>query len=185
MRRQRSLSSDCTHLKQRYDSCFHSWFEGYLQPALDSSKSSYVFSSSDLQETPSSGSSPSTSIPLESVSEVAVPRPLITSWATAFRQRHPPKGLRPDPSVPPAGEGTSGDTVEPPMEATPVETAGRTRAQIKAEQYEKGCGEVWKSYQKCLKVTMSFGPCLNMLTRCAESHSGQSELVNFARTGAR
>ncbi|KAF8325847.1 mitochondrial distribution/morphology family 35/apoptosis [Cantharellus anzutake] len=27
-----SLSPECTPLKKEYDSCFNSWFEGYLEP---------------------------------------------------------------------------------------------------------------------------------------------------------
>ncbi|CAA7268727.1 unnamed protein product [Cyclocybe aegerita] len=34
-----SLSSECTPLKQAYDSCFNSWFEGYLEPAIAASTS--------------------------------------------------------------------------------------------------------------------------------------------------
>ncbi|KAG8949833.1 hypothetical protein FRC03_000224 [Tulasnella sp. 419] len=30
-----SLSSECTPLKQTYDTCFNAWFEGYLQPAVN------------------------------------------------------------------------------------------------------------------------------------------------------
>lgn len=30
-----SLSAQCTPLKHSYDQCFNSWFEGYLQPAID------------------------------------------------------------------------------------------------------------------------------------------------------
>ncbi|KAF4613792.1 hypothetical protein D9613_007723 [Agrocybe pediades] len=29
-----SLSEECTPLKKEYDSCFNSWFEGYLEPAI-------------------------------------------------------------------------------------------------------------------------------------------------------
>jgi TRIAP1/MDM35 family protein len=29
-----SLSQECTPLKQEYDTCFNSWFEGYLEPAV-------------------------------------------------------------------------------------------------------------------------------------------------------
>jgi TRIAP1/MDM35 family protein len=29
-----SLSPKCTPLKREYDSCFNSWFEGYLEPAV-------------------------------------------------------------------------------------------------------------------------------------------------------
>ncbi|KIM75543.1 hypothetical protein PILCRDRAFT_35855, partial [Piloderma croceum F 1598] len=30
-----SLSPQCTPLKHAYDKCFNSWFEGYLQPAIE------------------------------------------------------------------------------------------------------------------------------------------------------
>ncbi|EIW67710.1 hypothetical protein TREMEDRAFT_33545, partial [Tremella mesenterica DSM 1558] len=39
-----SLSPECSPFKQRYDSCFNLWFEGYLQPALDSSNISRISS---------------------------------------------------------------------------------------------------------------------------------------------
>ena len=35
-----SLSPECTPLKKEYDSCFNSWFEGYLEPAVFASSSS-------------------------------------------------------------------------------------------------------------------------------------------------
>lgn len=34
-----SLSAECTPLKTKYDSCFNSWFEGYLEPAVSASAS--------------------------------------------------------------------------------------------------------------------------------------------------
>jgi len=34
-----SLSPECTPLKQTYDACFNSWFEGYLEPAIAASSS--------------------------------------------------------------------------------------------------------------------------------------------------
>jgi hypothetical protein len=34
----------------------------------------------------------------------------------------------------------------------PIDTRGKTRAQIKAEEYERNCGALWKSYQTCLQV---------------------------------
>ncbi|KAH9483338.1 hypothetical protein JR316_0005444 [Psilocybe cubensis] len=34
-----SLSPECTPLKQKYDSCFNSWFEGYLEPAVAAGQS--------------------------------------------------------------------------------------------------------------------------------------------------
>ncbi|KAF8887017.1 mitochondrial distribution/morphology family 35/apoptosis, partial [Gymnopilus junonius] len=33
-----SLSEQCTPLKREYDSCFNSWFEGYLEPAVAASQ---------------------------------------------------------------------------------------------------------------------------------------------------
>lgn len=33
-----SLSPECTPLKQAYDACFNTWFEGYLEPAIAHSK---------------------------------------------------------------------------------------------------------------------------------------------------
>lgn len=33
-----SLSPECTPLKQAYDACFNTWFEGYLEPAIEHSK---------------------------------------------------------------------------------------------------------------------------------------------------
>ena len=33
-----SLTPLCTPLKQSYDSCFNSWFEGYLEPAIAASE---------------------------------------------------------------------------------------------------------------------------------------------------
>ncbi|KAI0030590.1 mitochondrial distribution/morphology family 35/apoptosis [Vararia minispora EC-137] len=29
-----SLAPECTSLKLKYDACFNSWFEGYLEPAV-------------------------------------------------------------------------------------------------------------------------------------------------------
>ncbi|KAH9958369.1 mitochondrial distribution/morphology family 35/apoptosis [Lactifluus volemus] len=34
-----SLNERCTQLKLDYDSCFNSWFEGYLEPAVSASAS--------------------------------------------------------------------------------------------------------------------------------------------------
>ncbi|KAH7926155.1 UPF0203-domain-containing protein [Leucogyrophana mollusca] len=34
-----SLSPECTPLKHAYDSCFNTWFEGYLEPAVSPSSS--------------------------------------------------------------------------------------------------------------------------------------------------
>lgn len=34
-----SIEERCTPLKLEYDSCFNSWFEGYLEPAVSASAS--------------------------------------------------------------------------------------------------------------------------------------------------
>ena len=34
-----SLSAECTPLKEKYDTCFNAWFEGYLEPAVAASSS--------------------------------------------------------------------------------------------------------------------------------------------------
>lgn len=31
-----SMSSECTHLKQKYDRCFHNWFKSYLEASTGS-----------------------------------------------------------------------------------------------------------------------------------------------------
>lgn len=33
------LSAECTPLKEKYDTCFNAWFEGYLEPAVAASSS--------------------------------------------------------------------------------------------------------------------------------------------------
>ena len=46
-----SLSTQCTPLKHAYDQCFNSWFEGYLQPAIEESQPSNASSSSTSRKT--------------------------------------------------------------------------------------------------------------------------------------
>lgn len=70
-----SLSPECTPLKREYDSCFNSWFEGYLEPLSNASGS------------PSTG----------------------------------------------------------------VERERRSREQ--AEEYERKCGSLWRSYKECVQVS--------------------------------
>lgn len=156
----RSLSPECTQLKHRYDSCFNSWFEGYLQPALDASKSNFTYSSS------SSSSSPITSIraatPSSQSEQPSDPSQLVTSWANAFRPRRVPKGsassydeVQEDAT---AMKGRAQSSLKP----RPIDIAGKNRAEIKAEEYERACGETWRIYQICLKVCL---PDLVVVTR--------------------
>lgn len=46
-----SLSPQCTPLKHAYDKCFNSWFEGYLQPAIQESQPSNTSSTSTSRKT--------------------------------------------------------------------------------------------------------------------------------------
>src|ERR1700733_12561448 len=46
-----SLSPQCTPLKHAYDKCFNSWFEGYLQPAIEESQPSNASSTSTSRNT--------------------------------------------------------------------------------------------------------------------------------------
>jgi hypothetical protein len=153
----RSLSADCTPLKHRYDSCFNSWFEGYLQPALDASRSSFSYESGSHVSTSSSSSGSSS--PTESASPSSADPPrrqyLITSWASAFRQRPRHQEPRDLPYEDPLDSPQKDTTVIPSGPTKAVDTAGKTRAQIKAEDYERACGESWRTYQKCLKVSSS------------------------------
>lgn len=158
----RSLSSVCTPFKHRYDSCFNSWFEGYLQPALDASRSSFAFKS--LSESNSSAYSvDSCTIPPDKSTHQSR---LATSWAGAFRQRsHPPA-----PEMPPPD--TTADVSKAKEDSTLCEgsklmdTAGKTRAQIKAEEYERACGESWRHYQTCLRVSSRPGRISSHANMC-------------------
>jgi TRIAP1/MDM35 family protein len=46
-----SLSPECTPIKHAYDKCFNSWFEGYLQPAIEESQPSNASSTSTSRNT--------------------------------------------------------------------------------------------------------------------------------------
>lgn len=45
-----------------------------------------------------------------------------------------------------------------PVNLPPIDTRGKTRAQIKAEEYERNCGALWRNYQSCLKVRHPLSP---------------------------
>lgn len=154
----RSLSPECTPLKHRYDSCFNLWFEGYLQPALDATRSvSYPAPAAS----PSSPQIQPTAIIQQQAEPQKQKRTLITSWANVFPSRRSTtlpqtKSRLPSSS---AGEGTSlpvpdyPDPVYEDSQIVNIDTAGKTRAQIKAEEYERACGQLWKNYQGCLVVS--------------------------------
>ena len=39
-----------------------------------------------------------------------------------------------------------------PVYTKPINTSGKTRAQIKAEEYDRNCGAIWNDYKGCLHV---------------------------------
>jgi hypothetical protein len=137
----RSLSPACTPLKTTYDSCFNLWFEGYLQPALDNAPST---SNSTIAAAPAQVQ-PTTSRVATSPQKAR----LITSWSSAFtRKAHPTHTIPPR-----SGETEPTNAVNSSTPQAAIDNTGKTRAQIKAEEYDRACGEVWKEYQSCLKVS--------------------------------
>lgn len=188
----RSLDPQCTPLKHRYDSCFNLWFEGYLQPALDGrvtgeSSTKVARSPSMLDQSSSSLPAPSSS-PSE-VTSAETPgspsRKLITNWSHAFRSR--PR------LMPPAGTEANEGKVEWETSAVyemvsttvpSIDKRGKTRAQIKAEEYDLACGQHWRDYQGCLKVR--YDPAAPMETDwLAECGCSQFQLVDLAGAGQR
>ena len=161
----RSLSPECTPLKHRYDQCFNSWFEGYLQPALDAAHTSQT-----NPPQPPQSSSPIFTTPIIPVEGEAGPSKLkpvvdqrkriITNWSNAF-----PTRTHSTNPVPGTGENEARggyvhqygnqarETFEPLTDAEILDNKGKTRTQLKAEQYERECGAAWRDYQKCLKVS--------------------------------
>lgn len=180
----RSLDPECTPLKHRYDSCFNTWFEGYLQPALDS-RSTEILSS--RQQPSASTSSSSTTSPAQSTtseiatqevqSEIPLRKPLVTSWANAFRTRPRPV-IDEAPLEDISDSYISHDVPEMQRSSYKIDTRGKTRAQIKAEEYEKACGEPWRLYQSCLKVCPALSVQLMAESGCPERQSN-----NVAGTG--
>ena len=169
----RSLSPSCTPLKHRYDSCFNSWFEGYLQPALDSSRSGLTSPSNSSASSSSAlsiESAPTEHLSSSSQHNSIRQRP-ITSWADAFRTR-PVVQVDHDPSMEDpssANYGNESSIIGPNQK--PIETAGKTRAQVKAEEYEQACGQSWRIYQVCLKVSISLHPSLMGIRSSLRSES--------------
>jgi hypothetical protein len=99
---------------------------------------------------PASTSAPDIASP-DLKEEISLRKPLITNWANAFRSR----------TIPLNGDTPLEDAVDPSTShvapelqrsSYKIDTRGKTRAQIKAEEYEKACGEPWQLYQTCLKV---------------------------------
>ncbi|KAL1413109.1 hypothetical protein Q8F55_000858 [Vanrija albida] len=182
---EQSLAEECTPLKQRYDGCFNLWFEGYLQPALDSAS---LASRRELEL--SSLSSAPTATPEPSPSSAAAPAPApaptpapfhlppqaarhATSWglSSAFRARPAPVPT-PAAAQSPADDMVSAAHVHhAPDEREPLDTSGMSRAQAKAAEYERHCGAAWRAYQGCLRKAISANPNLTtLLDQAREEH---------------
>lgn len=147
----RSLAKDCTPLKHRYDSCFNLWFEGYLQPALDHPDRLASFLSAPVAppEPDSRGSGAHASPPAVVSTGTSLQHGrIITNWSKAFRPRAA------DVQADGSGQSSSMSPPDPKpvADAEPLDTRGKTRAQIKADEYERACGHLWRQYQGCLKV---------------------------------
>jgi hypothetical protein len=75
------------------------------------------------------------------------------------------------------------ETIPVTVDEGPLETRGKTRAQIKAEQYERACGAVWREYQGCLKVRrLSPSLRLNHPQRAIAQNTSLSTLLEQARS---
>ncbi|ORY30583.1 hypothetical protein BCR39DRAFT_587849 [Naematelia encephala] len=181
-----SLSPECTPLKQRYDACFNSWFEGYLQPALDAAQnpSARLFSGKPVESkfsSPSGSSSPVISAPPDYPANGRPPPPvraqLVTSWSAAFPSRITNPRL--DVHSPVAVDGSLSpdfDHGSQTRDAVPVDTTGQTRAQIKAAEYERACGAAWKAYRSCLGRAIAQNTSLsNLLEQARAEHPLEAE----------
>ncbi|KAK6903911.1 hypothetical protein L486_03487 [Kwoniella mangroviensis CBS 10435] len=193
-----SLSPECTPLKHRYDSCFNAWFEGYLQPALAAASS---LSSSSTSSNPSPITPTTPQLPLSTTSTPPTPQinqtiqrePLVTSWASAFPSRRLFARKSSSSTTPTSGAQGNGQPVqeeehhwynfalsesepEPESEivseaAEAIDTKGKSRSQIKAEEYQRNCGRFWEDYQGCLKNAINQNESLSALLETArEEH---------------
>ena len=158
----RSLDPQCTPLKHRYDSCFNLWFEGYLQPALDARSSTSLNTrlANAAQEHAPVRQNLDTPAPQDETasssdqSEPSLRKPLVTSWSSAFPSRVRSTTAVETEDQPAALQSEKSSVhVATPQTLVPIDTRGKTRAQIKAEEYERACGEHWRRYQECLKVS--------------------------------
>ncbi|KIR54266.1 hypothetical protein I315_03325 [Cryptococcus gattii Ru294] len=172
----RSLSPECTPLKHRYDSCFNLWFEGYLQPALDTTRS---VSYPTPIASPSLPQVQSAIIVQQQAEPQTQKRTLITSWANAFSSHRSTTLSQTKPRQPTSStlEGTPlpaynyPDPVYENSQSMNIDTAGKTRAQIKAEEYERACGQLWKDYQGCLMKAIEENESLTqLLEQAREEH---------------
>ncbi|ORX37198.1 hypothetical protein BD324DRAFT_625140 [Kockovaella imperatae] len=189
-----SLSARCTPLKREYDSCFNAWFEGYLQPALQTGHPVY-------ESGPSSSPSPSTSVvdneSQESHRASSVHRagPSVPGPAgTADRKMNP---LNWSSAIGAANrkvhqESRTADAYHPPQhdnddsESRPIfvsiDPKGKTRAQVKALQYERACGQVWQQYRACLQAAIEENQGLATLLEQARNDHPLTDLESLKGT---
>jgi hypothetical protein len=161
----RSLSPQCTPLKQRYDGCFNAWFEGYLQPALDASTSRTAYTPHVDSAQNDEPSSPEPSRPK-----------IITNWSSAFRPRgsvQKAPEVETKTAAPSVYQHTTADM-------PPIDKRGKTRAQIKAEEYERNCGAVWRQYKSCLTVSRD-DQMISNAQKAIEENPSLSTLLEQAR----
>ncbi|ODN83225.1 hypothetical protein, variant [Cryptococcus amylolentus CBS 6039] len=184
-----SLSPECTPLKHRYDTCFNLWFEGYLQPALDGRPVvAYPSTTSSAPSTPSSSSSATSAVApppatQANAEEERKKKPLITSWAASIARRSPVAPRQSQHAhfghhgqAADVGERAGLESQDHPqggydVEEFEIDTTGKTRAQIKAEEYDRACGALWKDYQGCLQKSIKENESLSVLLEQArEEH---------------
>ncbi|WVR04488.1 hypothetical protein IAU60_001492 [Kwoniella sp. DSM 27419] len=140
---------------------------------------------------PSAGAGASTAVAQAQGAQGAAPltttgskkrTPIITSWASAFPSRprrsaghHPAQGAKAEEShwfdFGLSDEQDEGDVQEGGQEVEQVDTSGKTRAQVKAEEYQRNCGKFWDEYQGCLKTAIAQNESLSSLLATArEEH---------------
>ena len=188
----RSLSLECTPLKQVYDSCFNSWFEGYLRPVLDKVGQPASYSSPppnrDFQERESVPREVTIEEgPTVSSSDPSRPERLLTNWSNAFPPSSSARLSSSKDGQGPLPHDTGGVGGEVIKEAEPIDLAGKTRAQIKALEYERVCGDKWRRYNQCVQVgnecpQASGGqPDFWLMQKAIAANSNLSSLLDQAR----
>nr|ODN87936.1 hypothetical protein L203_03140 [Cryptococcus depauperatus CBS 7841] len=191
----RSLSPECTPLKHRYDTCFNLWFEGYLQPALDNARP--VIYPPSIPSTASASASPSISspdqhqdVPQSETQEIGR-KPLITSWSNVFPTSHRQstdvdqthrRHLLPIPNAGGPEVAEYSGPVSDAVYVDEVDKKGKTRVQVKAEEYDRACGQVWRDYQGCLKRAIRKNENLSTLLEQAREEHPLKSMEKLAGT---
>ncbi|WWC87070.1 uncharacterized protein L201_001956 [Kwoniella dendrophila CBS 6074] len=181
-----------------FNAWFEGYLQPALDASSSSSSSSSSVSATSTSSQPSltasSSSSSSSSITSTTLSPTHTPqdqqqnarKPLITSWATAFPSRRSSKAVQ-DVSSNTSGveqhehhwydfalsepEPESSTQAQLQTKLEQIDTKGKTRSQIKAEEYQRNCGKFWEDYQGCLKNAISQNESLSGLLETArEEH---------------